>query len=144
MPLKTHVDEIPTLNVTSMIDVLFCLILFFMAASKFSELERKIGLQVPEVSDRGVLTSAPEKKTINVYRDGRIEMDRKPVGNLKQLTALLANARRQYPEMGVMIRGDGLSRFQRVAEVLNACKQAGISELGISVKLSNPGENARE
>ncbi len=144
MPLKTHVDEIPTLNLTSMIDVLFCLILFFMAASKFTELERKIGLQVPEVFDRGALTSAPEKKTISIYRDGRIEMDRKPIGDLAQLTGLLKNARRQYPEMGVMIRGDGLSRFQRVAEVLNACKQAGISELGISVKLANPPGNARE
>jgi biopolymer transport protein ExbD len=99
-------------------------------------------LQVPEVSDRGALTSAPEKKTINVYRDGKIEMDRKPVRDLHHLTGVLANARRQYPEMGVLIRGDGLSRFQRVAEVLNACKQAGIAELGISVKLSNPPDGA--
>jgi len=144
MPLKTHVDEAPALNLTSMVDVLFCLILFFMAASKFTELERKIGLQVPEVADKGALTAAPEKKTINVYRDGQIELDRKPIRDLEHLTGLLTRARRQYPELGVMIRGDGLSRFQRVAEVLNACKQAGISELGISVKLANPPRNASE
>ncbi|HEV7222870.1 MAG TPA: biopolymer transporter ExbD [Pirellulales bacterium] len=138
MPLKTHADEAPSLNLTSMVDVLFCLILFFMAASKFTELERKIGLQVPEVSDRGALTEAPEKKTINVYRDGVIELDKKAVRSLQELTDRLADARRQYPDVGVMIRGDGEGRFQRVAEALNACKQAGISELGISVKLANP------
>ena len=138
MPLKTHADEAPSLNLTSMVDVLFCLILFFMAASKFTELERKIGLQVPEVSDRGALTEAPEKKTINVYRDGVIELDKKAVKSLQELTDRLADARRQYPDVGVMIRGDGEGRFQRVAEALNACKQAGISELGISVKLANP------
>ena len=138
MPLKTHRDEAPTLNLTSMVDVLFCLILFFMAASKFTELERKIGLQVPEVSDRGALTAAPEKKTINIYRDGVIEMDRQVVPNLRTLTEQLADARRQYADIGVLVRGDGEGKFQRVAEVLNACKQAGISELGISVKLHNP------
>ena len=121
-----------------MVDVLFCLILFFMAASKFTELERKIGLQVPEVSDRGALTAAPEKKTINIYRDGVIEMDRQVVPNLRTLTEQLADARRQYADIGVLVRGDGEGKFQRVAEVLNACKQAGISELGISVKLHNP------
>jgi biopolymer transport protein ExbD len=140
MPLKTHRDEAPTLNLTSMVDVLFCLILFFMAASKFTELERKIGLQVPEVSDQGALTSAPEKKTINIYRDGVIEMDRQVVPDLRTLVALLTEARRQYADTGVLVRGDAEGRLQRLAEVLNACKQAGISELGISVKLSNPPE----
>ena len=72
MPLKTFRDEMPSLNVTSLVDVLLCLILFFMAASKFTEMERKIGLQVPEVADRGALTPAPEKKAINIYRDGVI------------------------------------------------------------------------
>jgi biopolymer transport protein ExbD len=138
MPLKTHADEAPSLNLTSMVDVLFCLILFFMAASKFTELERKIGLQVPEVADRGALTDAPAKKTINVYRDGVIELDKKQVGSLQELTDLLAEAKRQYPDVGVMIRGDGEGRYQRVAEALNACKQAGISELAISVRLANP------
>lgn len=51
MPLKTHTDEQPSLNLTSMIDVVFLLIIFFMVGTKFTELERKIGLQVPEVND---------------------------------------------------------------------------------------------
>ncbi|HET6882909.1 MAG TPA: biopolymer transporter ExbD [Pirellulales bacterium] len=140
MPLKTHRDEAPTLNLTSMIDVMFCLILFLMAVTKFTELERKIDLQVPEVKDQGALTDAPAKKAINIYRDGVIEMDRQVVPSLQSLTELLAEAKRQYPEVGVLVRGDGDGRFQRVAEVLNACKQAGISELGISVKLANPPE----
>src|SRR5579863_992860 len=113
MPLKTSRDEAPTLNLTSMVDVLFCLILFFMAASKFTELERKIGLQVPEVSDRGTLTSAPEKKTINIYRDGVIEMDRQVIPDLRTLENLLSEARRQYPDVGVLVRGDLDGRYQR-------------------------------
>ncbi len=134
MPLKTHLDDQPTLNLTPMIDIVFLLIIFFMVGTKFSELERKIGLRVPEVSDRGALTAAPEKKVVNVYRDGGITLDRTSV-TLVELTERLAAARSQYPDLGVLVRGDAQGQFQRIADVLNACKQAGIRELGISVRL---------
>ena len=49
-------------------------------------------------------------------------------------TLWLAAARRQYRDLGVLVRGDASGTFQRVAEVLNACKQAGIAELAISVQ----------
>ena len=99
MPLKTHLDEQPTLNLTPMIDIVFLLIIFFMVGTKFTELERKIGLQVPEVADRGALTAAPERKVVNVYRDGTLSLDRSPV-TLDQLTSQLAAARSQYAELG--------------------------------------------
>ena len=134
MPLKTHLDEQPTLNLTPMIDIVFLLIIFFMVGTKFTELERKIGLRVPEVADKGALTAAPERKMVNVFRDGTVTLDRVPV-TLGELTSRLATARSQYSDLGVLVRGDARGEFQLVASVLNACKQAGIRELGISVRL---------
>jgi len=66
-------------------------------------------------------------------RDGDVTIDGKSV-SLTELVAQLTSARKQYAELGVLVRGDGSGEFQRVAEVLNACKQAGIAELAISVK----------
>lgn len=134
MPLKTHLDEQPTLNLTPMIDIVFLLIIFFMVGTKFTELERKIGLRIPEVADRGALTAAPERKIVNVYRDGTVTLDQVAV-TLDQLSSRLAAARSQYSDLGVLVRGDAEGEFQHVASVLNACKQAGIRELGISVRL---------
>ena len=142
MPLKTHLDEQPTLNLTPMIDIVFLLIIFFMVGTKFSELERKIGLEVPSVVDSGTLTAAPAKRVVNVYRDGTLTLDRENV-TLAQLTENLAAAQRQYSDLGVLIRGDATGQFQRVAEVLNACKQAGIAELGISVRLASKESRKR-
>jgi biopolymer transport protein ExbD len=136
MPLKTHIDEQPSLNLTSMIDVVFLLIIFFMVGTRFAEMERKIGLRVPEVSNAAALSAAPEKKVVHVYRDGQLTLDRDSV-SLADLTVRLATARSQYPDLGVLVRGDAQGQFQNVAEVLNACKQAGVAELAISVKLSN-------
>ncbi len=144
MPLRTSLDEQPSLNLTSMIDVLFLLIMFFMVGTKFTEMERKIGLKVPQVTDVGALTSAPEKRVVNVYRDGQITLDRTPV-DLDELSRRLSAARAQYADLGVLVRGDGAGEFQIVADVLNACRRAGITELGVAVTTDkpNPGHARR-
>jgi biopolymer transport protein ExbD len=47
MPLKTNLDEQPSINLTPMIDIVFLLIIFFMVGTKFVEMERKIAVQGP-------------------------------------------------------------------------------------------------
>lgn len=136
MPLKTSIDEQPSLNLTSMMDVVFLLIIFFMVGTKFTDVDRAIGLTVPEVSDGGALTAAPEKKVVNVFADGQITLDRTPV-TLDQLLAELKAAREQYPDLGVLVRGDAGSPFQNVAQVLSTCREAGVGELGISVRIAD-------
>jgi biopolymer transport protein ExbD len=133
MPLKTHHDEEPTLNLTAMLDIMFLLIIFFMLGTRFVDDERKIGLHVPQVADRGALTPAPSRRTVNVYRDGAITLDQKQV-TLPELVEKLKAARREYNELGVLVRGDGEDKYQRIVAVLNACKQAGIQNLGIAVR----------
>lgn len=135
MPLKTHLDEQPGLNLTPMIDVLFLLIIFFMAATKFSELERSIGVKVPVVARPGAMTAAPDKRVINVHNDGTIELDKSPV-TLDELAEVLASARRQYHALGVVVRGDAGCAFQQVAEVLAVCRAARIAELDIAVRVA--------
>jgi biopolymer transport protein ExbD len=133
MPLKTHIDEEPTLNLTAMLDVLFLLIIFFMLGTRFVDDERKIGLNVPKVADKGSLAASPSRCIVNVYLDGTISLDKHPV-TLEQLTAKLSAARRQQGDLGVLVRGDGNDKYQRLVSVLNACKQAGVKNLGISVR----------
>jgi len=133
MPLKTHLDDEPTLNLTAMLDVMFLLIIFFVLGTRFIDEEREIGLRVPEVVDGGTLATAFARKEINVYHDGSITLD-KTVVTLDQLTTRLASARRQHGDLGVLVRGDARGEFQNVASVLTACKQAGIRELGITVR----------
>lgn len=135
MPLKIQRDDQTSINLTPMIDIVFLLIIFFMVGTKFSELneiERDIALQVPQVTDARALTSAPRKRVINVYRDGRIILDEKTV-SIDQLQMELANARLQYKKLGVVIRGDADSRYQNVANVIATCRKADITDLNISV-----------
>jgi len=139
MPIKTHQDEKPTLNMTPMIDILFLLIIFFMVGTKFTEIERKIGLDVPEVSDTETPETPPQHKVINVYRDGSVTLDEEPM-DLDQLERQLTSLRQQTSTLSVIIRGDAEGAFQNVASVLSACRRAGVSDMGISVRMARKDE----
>ncbi len=136
MPLKTHHDEAPTLNLTPMIDVLFLLIIFFMVGTRFTDGERKIKLQIPTVGQ--VASGAPQnnKRVVHVFRDGRILLDAEPV-SLEQLTNQLQEASAQQPGLSIAVRGDAAGSFQNVASVLGACKAAGVRDMAISVRTGN-------
>lgn len=133
MPLKTHTEEMPALNMTPMIDVVLVLIIFFMVGTKFSEMEQQIALEVPKVQDKGALSDAPAERVVNVFRDGQVTLDSQTI-SLDELTSTLSRLRGQYPQLGVVVRGDGETNYQKVAEVFNACRQAGVTQLGMSVR----------
>jgi biopolymer transport protein ExbD len=142
MPLKTLHDDAPALNLTSMIDVLFLLIIFFMVATKFDEMERNIEVDVPEVSQAGQETPPARPLVVSVMGDGRVELDGTPV-SFDELTKRLAAARTTLREPSVVIRGDAQCAFQHVASALAACRQAGISDLGITVRIAGIGKTNR-
>jgi biopolymer transport protein ExbD len=121
-----------------MIDIVFLLIIFFMVGTRFTELteaERSIELSVPEVQQAGALTAPPQKRQINVFQNGQVTLDNQPV-SLTQLETELADGKRQYDGLGVIVRGDAAAVYQHIADVLAACRSAGIVDLGISVRVA--------
>lgn len=143
MPLKTtQTDEAPALNLTSMIDVLFLLIIFFMVATKFDEMERNVEVSVPEVAQAGDQAPPPRPIVISVLSDGKVEIDGRPLTH-SELISHLTKARQSLNEPTVVIRGDALCSFQHVASVMSSCQQAGISDLGITVRIAGVGRTTR-
>ena len=136
MPLKIEREDQNAINLTPMIDIVFLLIIFFMVSTKFSELnevERDLAINVPAVSDATALTAAPNKRLVEVSRDGSIKLDRHAV-TLSELKSKLSAAKQQYPKLGVVIRGDGRGALQHSVEVLATCRKAQITDLNITLK----------
>jgi biopolymer transport protein ExbD len=138
MPLKVQQDEQPQLNLTPMIDVLFLLIIFFMVATTFGDLERNMELKVPEVAEAGDSVQPARPLVINVFADGTLDLDGQPV-TLAELTSRLTDVRASVSHPTVVIRGDAACAFQKVASALAACRSAQISELGITVRIAAGG-----
>lgn len=142
MPIKTQQDELPTLNLTPMIDVVFLLIIFFMAATKFAEVERDIALQLPQVDQANPAQTPPTPRQVVVRADGALLLDGQP-RQLEELEAQLRAERQTQPRLGVVIRGDRTCPYQFVAAALAACQQAGVTDLSVSVEVADAGRTVR-
>ncbi|HND53196.1 MAG TPA: biopolymer transporter ExbD [Pirellulaceae bacterium] len=138
MPLKANFDEEPTLNLTPMIDVVFQLIVFFMVGTRFASVEHRIGVTVPQVRQAGPQVAVAPKQTVHISKDGQMLLGEQPV-TLEELTARLKAMRATTRDLSVVVRGDGDGALRYVASALAACRQAGVTDLGISVRVAQGG-----
>jgi biopolymer transport protein ExbD len=136
MPLKISHDEMPNLNLTSLIDVVFLLIVFFMTASKFTDPERDIDLKLPEVAKGESLSVTQKNREVVIHADGRISLDGETV-TIDDLTKRLTEAIGATPDQSVVILGDAGCPFQHVAAAMAACKDAGVTQLSVSVQVAD-------
>ena len=134
MPLKTSVsEELPTVNMTPMIDVVFLLIIFFMVGTQFTQPEREIPLKLPGVGGLTAMVTAPDRREIAVTVDGSIVFDGLTLTS-EQLVAKLQSLRVRYPDLRVAVRADGDVKYQAVAAVMWAANKAGVSYLTTAVR----------
>ena len=135
MPLKTHRDEQPTLNLTPMVDIVFLLVIFFMVGTKFAEAERNVEVDLPQVDSSSAPVTPPRRHIVTVGVDGAILWDGESV-TIQQLRGELQRTRVAEGEVRVVLRADAKSRYGNVARVFNACRDEGVDELGIPVRLA--------
>lgn len=135
MPLKLQQDEQIGLNLTPMIDVVFLLVIFFMVATKFTEVEQNIELELPQVAAAGVSQAPIKPLTVTVLEAGVIELDGEPM-SLPALTQRLLSETQQSADVEVVIHGDARCEFQHVAATLAACREARVSDIGVTVEIA--------
>lgn len=131
-------DEMPHINMTPMVDVVLCLLVFFMAATRLYDWDQnEFQVDVPQVAQAGPLTAAPEDLDLTILAPGRIQLE-ETAHNLASLTQALRQARERYPEQAVLVRGDASLAYQDLADVLSACNQAGIRNVRLPVRPRDP------
>lgn len=131
MPLKTQPLDEPGINLTSMLDVVMLLIIFFMVGTRFSEEERQTDIQVPTVAGASALSGAPDEIVVNVAADGQVTVKGEPQSTESLLT-LLKGAQQGFPNQAVIIRGDGRCVYQQIMDAFSTCKEAGIRNISVA------------
>ena len=127
-------DELPQINMTPMVDVVLCLLIFFMAATRLYDWdEKEFDVSVPEVADAAPLTAAPEDLTLTIVAPGRVAVNESTL-DLDSLSRVLHAAHDRYAEQGVLIRGDAKLGYQDLADVLSTCHAAGIRNVRLPVR----------
>ncbi|MCR9293728.1 MAG: biopolymer transporter ExbD [bacterium] len=129
-------EELPSLNLTPMIDVVFLLIIFFMVGTQFSKQERQIELKLPGAGELKAMVSPPDRREITVTAEGSILFENRTL-TAEQLTAQLQSMRMRFPDLRVVVRADGKAEHQAVAAVYGAVNRAGVGDMSIAVRYQN-------
>lgn len=143
MPLKVSQEESAGINLTSMIDILFLLIIFFMVGTRFSESEGSIEVNLPKVANGGAMLNAPKGKFVVLKNDNTVVFDNQKL-SIQELPQVLANQRANYPDLKVQFKADGDCSYQSVSTVLDAIRKSGITNLELcNAEYQMPGATRR-
>lgn len=123
------------INITPMIDVLLVLLIIFMVIVP----TKSVGLdsQVPRPATDSAAPTPPSTIVIYVKSEGSLEVNRRPV-MLSGLANQLMSVFHGRPESTVFVGGDPQLEFRSIAQVIDACKGAGIRHVGLLPKESRP------
>ena len=125
------------ISLTSMLDVVFNLLVFFLVATTMAEEEREIGVQLPGTASFRPLSAPPQQLIVNVKDDGSTVVSGRTYDQ-SALSQLLTKTAREDPERIVLIRADERGPHKYFAGVARLAKQAGIKEVKIGYLVQDP------
>ena len=113
------------LALTSMLDVIFLLLCFFVTASVYSQWESEISIQLPSAKTSDEPFRLPGEIIANVAKDGSVRVNGADV-TLDDLAARLSRIAKYYPDQAVIVRADKDVRYESLVKVIDACRGAGV------------------
>ena len=139
MRFKPRRNEEPEINVTSLIDVVLLLVMFFMVSTTFQQ-DSRLKVRLPESS------AVPEQRpadavTILVTADGayrvndRALVNRSPETLRAALEKVAGNARGQP----ITIRADARATHQAVVTAMDIAGRVGFAQVNIATINQQPG-----
>jgi biopolymer transport protein ExbD len=115
----------PVINIASLVDVLFLLLIFFMVTSAFVE-QPNIKLELPATRHSEV--SKVERTVLTISRDGQLFLKEKPVDkqNLeKELRRLMLDTGDDV----LVLKADKLVPYGDVVDIMDYAKGAGFKKV---------------
>ena len=119
------------LNVTSLVDVLFLLLIFFMLASTFKR-AGELDLNLPESSTAGPTGAGGTAESVDLVltEKGTLMLDGAAV-TFETLPARLRTVRERRPRAQIMIQAEASVAHGQVVRLLDAVRTAGFTGVGI-------------
>jgi biopolymer transport protein ExbD len=144
MKIKTHRDSVATLESIALTDIILNIFIFFFTSFSlvytFNPMrESRIIVKLPQ-ADIKMPVDQKEPITVTINSRNEVFLNNKPksLRNLKiELESLLA-FNKMKP---VIVRADKSVVFERVVQILDVVKNAGVERLGIAIEEKSSGGN---
>ena len=138
MKIAIDRENEPELDIASLIDMVFLLLIYFMVTASLVKSEGDLGIQLPGVVQQSVTVDMPDEQILEVRGDNRVLLNGRVLGEADQqdmpelVTTLqryrLASEAAQNRAL-ITIWADDIVKHQRVIDVMNACADAGIEDV---------------
>lgn len=132
MNLQQTRKEEPEVNLTSLIDVVLLLLIFFMVSTSFVN-EAEIQIRLPEASLEPV-QGETESLEIAVTAEGRYLVNQRPLVNARAetLRAALQKVAGDNPGQDITIRADAEASHQAVVTAMDVAGKLGFININIA------------
>jgi biopolymer transport protein ExbD len=115
------------INTTPLVDVmLVLLVIFIITAPLFTH---AIKLELPTAQAPAV-PEKPETITLSIDPVGKLFWNNEAINADTDLKQRLEQAALKTPQPDLQLRADKNTRYQRLAEIMSAAQQAGLSKIG--------------
>jgi biopolymer transport protein ExbD len=121
------------INITSLIDVLFLLLIFFMVTSTFLE---HPGMRLELPSARSAEAARLEKLVLYIGADGGIVLNDRAV-ELDSLEVVMKEAVPLAEERTLVLKADKTVQHGTVVRVMDIAKRSGLEKLVVGTKIED-------
>jgi biopolymer transport protein ExbD len=137
MAVKFEDDEKAEVQMTSMMDCIFLMLIFFLVSSQLKKTEKELPLELPRANVTRDVKATPGLITASVNARGDLYVNSKPVG-AAGLKAALAAAAKENPDRRIRIDGDIFAPFRSIVQVLDTCQAEKLNVVGIHTATDIP------
>ena len=124
-------DDAASVRIAPLLDVVFLLLIFFLVATTFYEIEKDMTIRLAEADGGSERTSAPEQIVVNVSEAGLLVVNQRLV-TLEELATMLNEAKARDDRLSVVIRCDRQARHADFVKVLGACEGAHVRQVSVA------------
>ena len=122
-----------TLALTSMLDVIFLLLCFFVTVSVFSQWESEISIQLPSAATGEQPERLPGEIIVNLAKDGTIRVNGTSL-TLDDLQSRLVKISKFYPGQPVIIRADRDTKYESLVALIDSCRAADVWNFSLATE----------
>lgn len=126
-------SKAPALALTSMLDVIFLLLCFFVTVSVFSQWESEISIKLPNAKTAEAPERLPGEIIVNLAKDGGVSVNSVKL-SLEELGARLAKVAKFYPGQPVIIRADKEVRYETLVKLIDTCRASDIWNFSLATE----------
>jgi len=129
---KHSFQTLSEINVTPLLDLAFVLLIIFIITTPL--MDKSTGIVLPSSKAAADAVNPALVQTVSLSKDGQVALNTQPV-SLDQLASLLSDKRSIQPDIAIVVRSHRELQVQKLVDVLDAIRRAGVTKVGV---VTNP------